>query len=152
MFRRNMAAVIAAAAIAWTAAAPLYAQVQAAGPSSSTTSLSSALPLKKDEPSDTPVRAMLVWTVVLLIAAGAAGYLALLRSGRLRKGAIAWRGGPNDLLRRNASLLLSQNASVHVVQWADQEYLLGSTPQQVSLLDKRPLPRPAEVPHEGGLK
>lgn len=151
-YRRNLAAAITAAAVAWTAATPLcaQAQAQAAAPASSPTSPPSALPFKKEEPSDAPVRLMLAWAVVLLVAAAGAGYFAMLRSGRLGKGAVAWGRHPNELLRRGGSLPLSQNASVHVVQWGGDEYLLGSTPQGVTLLDKRPLQRAAETPDERG--
>jgi flagellar biogenesis protein FliO len=152
--RAGVAAVIAAAAIAWTAAAPLCARAQAAGAASSPASLSSVLPLKRDEPSDAPLRAMLAWAAVLVIAAAGAGYFVLVRSGRLGKGSAAWGRRQADLLRRGSSLPLSQNASVHVVQWGSEEYLLASTAHGVTLLDKRSLQPSAEAsgqaPDQGG--
>ena len=41
---------------------------------------------------------------------------------------------------RVASLGLTPQGSVHVVQWQGEEFLLGCTPHQVTLLSQRPLP------------
>ena len=145
----GIAAVLTAAAITCAAAAPLCARAQAVGPASSAASLPASLPLKKDVPSpETPVRAMLAWSLVLVIAAAGAGFV-LLRSGRLGRGGVAWGRSPAGVLRRMTSLPLAQNASLHVIQWDSQEYLLGTTPQGVTLLDKRPVQQPAGTAAEG---
>lgn len=138
-YRTGMVSVATAAAIAWMAMCPARVQAQATGPVSSPSNHASALPLKKDDPADAPARAVLAWAVVLVIAAAGAGFV-LVRSGRLGRAA-AWGRRPDDVLRRCTSLPLAQHASVHVVQWGNVEYLLGTTPQGVTLVDKRPLQR-----------
>ena len=103
------------------------------------TRLSPALPLKRDEGSNDPAQMVLV-SAGLVLAVALGGYIALRRSGRLSTGiSAAWGGRTQPTLRTGARLPLTQHASVHVVRWGDEELLLGSTPQQVTLLARRAL-------------
>lgn len=138
------------AAVAWAPAFPATAQTRtasepAAQAASAPRRLSSALPLKRDEASDaSPEQVLVAVTVVLALALGA-GYLVLRRNGGGLAAGMSGRWGSRDaaVVRSRGRLPLSQHASVHVVQWGDEELLLGSTAQQVTLLAKRQLPASA---------
>lgn len=106
------------------------------------TRLSPALALKRDHASEDPSQAVLLAAGLVLAVVLGAGYIGLRRSGRLSAGGSgAWGGrAAQPTLRAAGRLALSQQASVHAVQWGDEELLLGSTPHQVTLLAKRPLP------------
>jgi len=144
---------LAAAAVAspsWANAQVPAASPPAAEAASATRRLSPALPLKRDGASDLSADKVLVATTVLLALALGAGYLLLRRNGGLAAGMSARWGGRNAAaVRSSGRLPLSQHASVHVVQWGDEELLLGTTAQQVTLLAKRPLPAPAETVRHG---
>jgi hypothetical protein len=81
------------------------------------------------------------WTALLLAAAAAAGFVAFRRKTGGGNGAGSpWlRGAPKPgspkLLGRT---LLTQQASVHVIEWEGEELLLGCTSQTMSLLARRP--------------
>ena len=124
---------------------PMNPEATSAAAPASAVHLSAALPLRRDDTSEEPARAVLAWSVVLLAIAAGVAYVFLRRSGRLAKGGSMWGGQADLALRRGAGLPLSTHASVQVVQWGSDEYLLGCTPQQVTLLARRPLQPPADA-------
>lgn len=109
------------------------------------------LPLRRDSPSDGSMGETLAWAAFVVAALAAAGFLLVQRKNRsgtnagrnwLRPGAKPWTP---KLLGRT---FLTQQCSLHVVEWNGEELLLGCTPQSVSLLTRRPAD-PAR--HLGGL-
>jgi flagellar biogenesis protein FliO len=151
LLKRRIAvcAMLVVGAISFTMTRAAHAQtgagtgVPAASASSGPgTRLSPALPLKRDQEPDDPARTVLVAAGLVLVVAIGAGYIGLRRSGRLPAGVSAAWGGraTQPTLRAAGRLLLSQQASVHTIQWGDEELLLGSTPHQVTLLAKRTVP------------
>ncbi|GAB3658534.1 flagellar biosynthetic protein FliO [Ramlibacter alkalitolerans] len=77
-------------------------------------------------------------SVLLLGLAVAAGGYAWWRRGAGAQAQSATRRGPAAIVRRS-SQPLTPHASVHAVQWNGEEFLLACTPQQVTLLARRPL-------------
>jgi hypothetical protein len=76
-------------------------------------------------------------SVLLLGVAVAAGGYAMWRRGAGAQAQAARRG--TAAVTRLSSQALTQHASVHAVQWNGEEFLLACTPQQVTLLARRPL-------------
>jgi hypothetical protein len=98
------------------------------------------LPLKRDSASEVSTLQALGWAVLLSVTA--AGGLLLIRrkTGPETASGTRWlraaaKPGTPKLLGRT---LLTQQASVHVIEWDGEELLLGCTPQAVSLLGRRP--------------
>jgi hypothetical protein len=96
------------------------------------------LPLRRDQEAGTEAGLWMPLVVVFLFALAAAAYVmkrraggtgALTRSGRREAAAVT----------RLSSQALTPQASVHAVQWNGDEYLLGCTSQQVTLLGRRAL-------------
>jgi len=100
------------------------------------------LPLRKE--AEPPDRALWMPAVLLLALVGVAGGIAVWQRGAgvftaaLRRPAREPRRGPERL----SSLVLTPQASVHVVQWQGEELLIGCTAQQLTVLCRRE--RPAE--------
>lgn len=126
-------------------AIPVNAQTGAAtGAAPAASSLSRALPLRREEPTAPASLAPAVAGGVLLVAAAAAGLLLARRKGvqRMRPWLpVRTAAAP---ITRVASQALTQQASVHAIQWNGEELLLACTPQHVTLLARRPLQRPEE--------
>lgn len=150
LLKRRVAvyAMLVVVAMVFTLTRAVHAQtggaagVPMASSSAPGTRLSPALPLKRDQEPDDPARTVLIAAGLVLAVAIGAGYIGLRRSGRLPAGVSgAWGGrATQPTLRTAGRLPLSQQASVHTIQWGDEELLLGSTPHQVTLLARRPLP------------
>jgi flagellar biogenesis protein FliO len=102
------------------------------------TALPGTLPLRRDPE---PAAAGEPWSAVLLLLAlalAAGMYLLRRRGGASGAGAASRRAGSG--VARLSSQALTPQASVHTVCWNGEEYLLGCTAQQVTLLARRPLP------------
>lgn len=121
---------------------PAAAQ-QPAGPVPAASATSSGfganLPLRRAEPAPAAGASWALAVVTLTVLLGA-GVLFLRRRGAgtlLRK----WKGerAGRDLVRLSSHPLTAQ-ASVHAVRWNDEEFLVGCTSQQVTLLARRPVP------------
>jgi len=137
-WRRGLTIFLSMVAAAVWIGPPAQAQPSVAVAPSATMRLSPGLPLKRDAADDEPWRAKIVWGIVLLGAVAATAYVALRRTGRMP--GLLVSGRASEGLKRQAHLQLSQQASVHVVQWDGTDYLLGVTAQQVTLLTKTPQP------------
>lgn len=72
---------------------------------------------------------------LLFLAAGAGAWLWWRRTGTRTTGPHSGRKKAQVL--RVSSQALTQHASVHAVQWGGEEYLLGATAQQVTLIATR---------------
>lgn len=136
----------AAAVLACALAGPASSQ-EAPRPAASATrvpapvvqALPESLPLRRDrEAASEPGGS---WSIAALFGAIllAGGVWLVLRH---RAGAKLWPlavpGAVPRQLERIASQALTQQGSVHVVRWQDEEFLLGCTAQQVTLLGRRP--------------
>ena len=113
------------------------------------------LPLKRDSAPDASIVESLGWAALLLAAAGAAGFLAVQRKTWAGKGlgfkwlrAAPQPGTPKPL----AHTPLTQQASLHVVEWDGEELLLGCTSHTVSLLARRPSNSVRDGPVSGDSK
>ena len=119
--------------------APASAQPAAAprAAASAPVSLPDSLPLRRGEAaasSDGPWVAVLALGLLLL----AAGVVAARRGGMA--GMRGWKGfaaSPSGM-KRLSSQPLTAHASLHAVRWNGEELLLGCTPQQVTVLARRP--------------
>jgi hypothetical protein len=118
--------VMLTASLAW--AVPAYAQSQPPAAAASQAQFPQ-IPLRRDAPADGAMAETIGWAALLLIAAAGAG-LVVLRRGALPRGA----QGPK-VIGRTA---LTQQASLHVVEWQGEELLLGCTTQSVVVLTRRP--------------
>lgn len=67
----------------------------------------------------------------------------MMRVSFLGWAAAARAGRGQRPIQRLASQALTPQASVHAVQWNGEEFLLGCTGQQVTLLARRSAPAPA---------
>jgi flagellar biogenesis protein FliO len=103
--------------------------------------LAASLPLRRDGQAAAEASLWLPLLVVLVVAALAAGYVVWQRgasalfAGRGRSGQAA-----RTPLVRLSSQPLTPQASVHVVQWQGDEFLLACTAQQVTLLARKAAP------------
>jgi hypothetical protein len=99
------------------------------------------LPLKRDSNSNPLAVESFGWTALLLSAAAAAAFALVRRKSRTGKdGRPSWlrsvaKPGTPKLLSRT---MLTQQSSLQVIEWNGEELLLGCTPHNVSLLDRRP--------------
>lgn len=133
---------LAAAAVLWVGHGCVAASGQATAalqPASAaaTAVLPRGLPVRRDpaaggEPTGfTP--SLLALALTGLAGAGAFWW----RTSRSRKDSAARRGAGQAAVSRLASQALTQHASVHAIQWNGEEYLVGCTMQQVTLLSRR---------------
>jgi hypothetical protein len=107
-----------------------------AGASAPAGRLPPALPLRRDAPVGAEATTWMP-ALALLSVAAAAGGLWLWRRGPTRgTGQRLARRQETEVVRLS-SQALTQQASVHVVQWQDEEFLLGCTAQHVTLLSRR---------------
>lgn len=100
--------------------------------------LSPALPVRREVAVGSEPRA---WSATfgLLSVAGAVGGLWVWRRRLLRGTGLRIARRQEADVVRISSQALTQQASVHAVQWQGQEFLLGCTAQQVTLLSRRPV-------------
>jgi hypothetical protein len=96
------------------------------------------LPLRRDAEADTDGGLWMPLVVVFLFALAAAAYVMKRRAGNTGALTLAGRRGAATVTRLSSHALTPQ-ASVHAVQWNGEEYLLGCTAQQVTLLGRRPV-------------
>lgn len=102
------------------------------------------LPLKREEPAASGGSSWLAAAILLAVLLMAAGALLLRRRG-VAGWAQRWQaaGSAGAPIARLSSRALTPQASVHAIRWAGEELLLACTPQQVTVLARRPLPPPA---------
>jgi hypothetical protein len=108
--------------------------------------LPASLPLRRDLAAGSEPAA---WGSPLLMLglAGAAGAgVFWWRNARARTGAAAKSRSETAMVVRLSSQALTPHASVHAVQWNGEEYLVGCTAQQVTLLSRRPVDVVPEPP------
>lgn len=147
MYSNRLRAALAVMLASLALAQPARAQGQPSAVTASAQTQYPQIPLRRDAPAGDSVAETLGWAALLVIgAAGAA--LVILRRGvlpRIRAGAWlrspAGNSGPK-VLGRTA---LTQQASLHVVEWQGEELLLGCTAQSVSVLSRRALESPKET-------
>lgn len=110
--------------------APAPREAAAAG------ALPTALPLRRDASAAAEASG---WgsSLLLLAVTGAAGAWMLWRRGT--RGRLLPVRTETARVQRLSSQALTAQASVHAVQWNGEEFLLGCTAQQVTLLGRRPV-------------
>jgi hypothetical protein len=100
------------------------------------------LPLKRDSDSDSSLASSMGWAVVFLAVLAGVGFVLVQRkTGISPKGRWNWPHRAPDsaaltVLERSA---LTSQASLHVVRWNAEELLLGCTPNEITLLARRPV-------------
>jgi len=99
--------------------------------------LPATLPLRRDAELAAEGSAWAPSLLLLGLAVAAGGYAVWRRSAGAQAQSAARRG--ESAVARLASQALTPQASVHAVQWKGEEFLLACTPQQVTLLARRPL-------------
>lgn len=114
--------------------------------SASQSSMPGSLPLRKE--AESPDTGLWLPAVVLLALLGVAGGIAVWQrgAGALTSG---WKRPAREARRgpdRLSSLVLTPQASVHVVQWQGEELLIGCTAQQVTVLCRRERPAEGDTP------
>ena len=98
------------------------------------------IPLHRDAGAGRSIAGTAVWTALFLGVLAAAGFVLVRRRGLTGFTPLAgWlppaAGASNP--KALARISLTQNASLHVVQWQGEELLLACTPQSVALLARR---------------
>lgn len=133
----------------WAAAAAPLALADGVAPPATAkarTLLPENLPLLREAPSAADRGG---WTPAWLLASlvgGAGGWWLWRRLGG-RAGVQRGRmGHTGQAVVRLSSQPLTPQASVHVVQWRGEEFLIACTGQQVSLLSRTPVPPRQEAP------
>jgi hypothetical protein len=100
------------------------------------------LPLRRDAAAGESAAASIAWAVLFLAVVAGAGFILVRKGGvaGLRPGAGWPRAGASNA-GRPVSLgrtALTQQASVHVIEWKGEELLLGCTSHSVTLLARAP--------------
>lgn len=100
------------------------------------------LPLRRDAAAGESAVASLAWAALFLAVVAGLGFVLVRRGGvaGLRTGA-GWLRPGTDNAGRPVPLgrtALTQQASVHVIEWKGEELLLGCTPHSVTLLARAP--------------
>jgi hypothetical protein len=96
------------------------------------------LPLKRDLPAEGPLHESAGWAALLVLALVGAGLIMARRQRWSVTGGWRRADAKTAAPKRMGSTVLTQQASLHVVQWNGEELLLGCTSQSVSLLSRRP--------------
>jgi hypothetical protein len=130
------------AGVALAAAALLPGSANAAEPRAQASApmagnkLPANLPVRRDSGSTVSAPA---WdsAIALLSIGGAAGGLWLWRRRSTTAGSQRKATAGRFAIVRLSSQALTPHASVHVVQWKGEDYLLGCAGQQVTLLDRK---------------
>jgi flagellar biogenesis protein FliO len=112
------------------------------------------IPLRRDSGAGSSIAESAGWAALMLAAVAAAGFFVIRRGkvpglGKARRWLrpAAGHSAPKALGRTS----LTQQASLHVIEWRGEELLLGCTPQSVALLARRqldPLPEDGSEPGE----
>lgn len=112
-------------------------------PAAAADSLPSTLPLRRDVEAVSETSLWLPSILLLGLGGAAAGFLLWRRGGA---GSPRLPGGRRveGAVTRMSSHALTPHASVHAVQWHGQEFLVGCTAQQVTLLARRDAPAAQE--------
>jgi len=140
MYSNRLRAALAALLASLALAQPARAQSQPPAVAASAQAQFPQIPLRRDAPAGDSVAETLGWAALLLIAAAGAG-LVLLRRGALpgvRAGAWLRPSAGTSAPRLLGRTALTQQASLHVVEWQGEELLLGCTAQSVVVLTRRP--------------
>lgn len=146
MYSNRLRAALAAMLASLALTQPAWAQGQPPAVAASAQSQFPQLPLRRDAAAGDSVAETLGWAALLVIGAAGAALVVLRRGVLPRIRADAWlrssagNTGPK-LLGRTA---LTQQASLHVVEWHGEELLLGCTAQSVAVLSRRPADPPKE--------
>jgi len=134
--RAAAAILLCAACVAVRAGQTPQAQSSALAASAPTT-LAASLPLRREGTASTEPGNWAPSFALLALTGAAGAWLLWRKTGRGRARSVA-RSGQASVLRLSSQALTPQ-ASVHAVQWRGEEYLLGCTAQQVTLLCRRPI-------------
>jgi hypothetical protein len=137
----------AVAALVLACACPALAQaageVASPGTGTSASALPVTLPVRRD--ADPTWGGTTWWPgwVGLAFVVAVGGWFAWRRGTRVITGKASRPRMEGSHAERVSSHALTPQASVHVVRWHGEELLLGCTPQQVTLLCRRPRPEVA---------
>jgi hypothetical protein len=137
--RRLLASVVAL--IVFLVSAPgVWAQAQPPASSSSAAIPFSQIPLRREAPSGGSAAESAGWAVLFLAVVAGAGFLMVRRKTTF--GASAGPGwlratAAQPALKPLGRMSLTQQASVHVVEWQGEELLLACTPQSVTVVARR---------------
>lgn len=147
MHSNRLRAALAALLASLAMAQPARAQGQPPEVAASAPTQFPQIPLRRDAPAGDSAAETLGWAALLLIAAAGAALVILRRGALPGMRAGAWLRPPAGatgpkLLGRTA---LTQQASLHVVEWHGEELLLGCTAQSVGVLSRRPAEPPKET-------
>lgn len=100
------------------------------------------LPLKRDATASASASGSVAWTVLFLAVVAGVGMVLIRRRGveGLRPPPGWFRAGASNagVPVARGRTALTQQASVHVVEWKGEELLLGCTPHSVALLARAP--------------
>ncbi len=127
---------VAALALTISAACLAQAAVPASAPASASASASSfpGIPLQRDEASASNAQSAL-FAVLFLLAIASAGFFLVKHRGRVAA------QSPGSMPRLVSRTSLTNQATLHTVEWDGKELLLGVTANGVTLLAQRALPR-----------
>jgi hypothetical protein len=141
------ATAVAALVLACLCTSPALAQAAGeVGASPGAGALPGTLPVRRDaEPAWGGATWWPGWIGLGLVAA-LGGWWAWRRGALVIAGKASRPRTEGSHAERVSSHALTPQASVHVVRWHGEELLLGCTPQQVTLLCRRPPPQPEIAP------
>lgn len=144
MTQARLQAIVAALAFSFgcAQAAPEVEPAHQAGAAASARVQFPELPLRRDAAPGESTAASIAWAVLFLAVVAGAGFVLVRRGGiaGLRPGA-GWPRPGTSNAGRPVSLgrtALTQQASVHVIEWKGEELLLGCTSHSVALLARAP--------------
>lgn len=131
---------------------PAPAVAPAPGPGLGARRASFDLPLRRDGDPDTSDRGWATVSASLVVLLALGGAVALQRRGASRGAGAGWAGllgrRGSAALRVVHSTRLTNRASVHVVAWGPEEWLVGCTDQAITVLGSR-LPQAPPEPGSG---
>ena len=140
----SVAGLVLACACATPALAQSAGEVVSPSAGASHSALPGTLPVRRDaEPAWGGTAWWPGWVGLALVAA-LGGWFAWRRGALVIAGKASRPRAEGSNAERVSSHALTPQASVHVVRWHGEELLLGCTPQQVTLLCRRPQPPQAE--------
>ncbi|WP_048437857.1 flagellar biosynthetic protein FliO [Caenimonas sp. SL110] len=136
LFISSAACLAQPATPAVAASVPVSASAPASAPASASASASSfpGIPLQRDETSASNAQSAL-FAVLFLLAIASAGFFLVKHRGRVAA------QSPGSMPRIVSRTSLTNQASLHTVEWDGKELLLGVTANGVSLLAQRALQR-----------
>jgi hypothetical protein len=128
------------------AAAPLVSANENAPPGEASAGLPASLPLLRDAPPADDTTGWRPAWLLLSLAGGAGGWWLWRRLGGRASVPRSRVRDAGQAVVRLSSQPLTPQASVHVVQWRGEEFLIACTGQQVSLLSRIPVASRQEAP------